>query len=456
MSTFDRHREVLCQIQPVSVVGQVMAVRGLTVSVGDFPAPVGAGCRILRAGGELEARVIGFWDDQTLVMPLGSTVGICRGNRVECTASEPTVAVGPGLLGRVVNALGKPIDGGGDFVAEARAPLWPEPIAPMLRRRISEPLATGVRAIDAVLTVGRGQRMGVFSGSGVGKSVLLGMISRYTAADVSVIALIGERGREVRDFVEKDLGPEGLQRAVVVASTSDEPPLVRVQAGAMATAVAEFFRDQGKDVLLLMDSLTRLATAQRQIGLVAGEPPATKGYTPSVFSILPQLLERSGRTRTGSITGFYSVLIEGDDLSDPISEAVRSVTDGHILLSRELAHRGQYPPVDLLRSVSRVMDDLIGSSHRAAAREIRRLVALYRDVEDMVNIGAYQAGSSEEYDHAVRAMPQIRKFMAQEVFSDEPVTMRQTTEALLALTRQIGCDSLPVRPAVTREPAQVT
>lgn len=414
MCALDRYNQLIEQLQPVSVTGQVHAVRGLTVSVSDFPAPVGAGCRILSANKSVEARVIGFHGDQTLVMPLGTTTGICRDDRVECITVSPGIAVGTGMLGRVIDGFGRPIDDKGDIPVEACVPLWPEPISALKRQRISEPLKTGVRAIDSMMTVGQGQRMGVLSGAGVGKSVLLGMLSRYCNADVTVIALIGERGREVRDFVEREVGSEGLQRCVVVVSTGDEPPLLRVQAGAAATSVAEYFRDQGKNVLLLMDSLTRLAMAQRQIGLVVGEPPATRGYTPSVFSLLPRLLERTGRTTKGSITGFYTVLVEGDDAVDPISDAVRSVTDGHIQLSRQLANRGHYPPIDCLASVSRVMSDVIDQEHLQAARQVQRWLALYSEVEDVVTIGAYRHGSSPEYDQAIRAVSEIHRFLQQD------------------------------------------
>jgi len=412
MSLFDRHRQLLRNIQPLGVSGRVGAVRGLTVSVSDFPSSVGASCRIAMSGGEMEGRVVGFADRQTLVMLLGATAGIRRGDRVSLTGSVHTVGLGGGLLGRILDGRGRPIDGRGPLKAACRRPVWPDPIDPMTRKRISEPMGSGVRAIDGMLTVGRGQRMGVFSGSGVGKSVLLGMIARGGDADVNVIALIGERGREVRDFIEKVLGPEGMRRSVVIVSTSDEPPPLRVQAGAVATTVAEYFRDRGCDVVLLVDSLTRLATAQRQIGLVAGEPPTTKGYTPSVFNLLPQLLERAGRTAQGSITAFYAVLVDGDDPAEPISDAVRAVTDGHIWLSRPLAQRGQFPAIDCLQSVSRVMSDVIDVEHQAAAREIRRLLALYGEIEDMVSIGAYQAGS-REYDAAIKAMPLVRAFLAQ-------------------------------------------
>ena len=440
MSPFDRYRQVLSQVQPVSVTGQVVSVRGLTVAVGDFPAPVGAGCRIMRGNSGLDARVIGFSGELTLVMPLGSTVGICRGDRVEGADGQPTVPVGDAMLGRVVDGMARPIDGLDDLTPQMHMPLWPDPISPMMRRRISDPLVTGVRAIDALLTVGRGQRMGIFSPSGAGKSVLMGMISRYCQADVVVIALIGERGREVRDFVEKELGDEGLKRAVVVASTSDQPPLVRVQAGAVATCIAEYFRDTGRNVVLVMDSLTRLATAQRQIGLVAGEPPTAGGYTPSVFGLLPELLERVGRTDAGSITGFYSVLTDGPDTAGPVSDAVRSVADGHIVLSAEKANRGQFPAIDFLESISRVMGEVAEPRHARAAGKVRRIEALYREIEDMVNIGAYRKGASRQFDLAVDAMPLLRQFTAQTAFDAPAAELSQTVEALLDLCGRIDRD----------------
>jgi len=436
---------MLSQVQPVSVTGQVVSVRGLTVAVGDFPAPVGAGCRIIRGRSGLDARVIGFSGELTLVMPLGSTVGICRGDRVEGANGQPTVPVGEQMLGRVVDGMARPIDGLNDLAPEMHMPLWPEPISPMLRRRISEPLVTGVRAVDSLLTVGRGQRMGIFSPSGAGKSVLMGMISRYCDADAVVIALIGERGREVRDFVEKELGSEGLKRAVVVASTSDQPPLVRVQAGAVATCIAEYFRDSGRNVVLVMDSLTRLATAQRQIGLVAGEPPTAGGYTPSVFGLLPELLERVGRTDAGSITGFYSVLTEGPDTAGPVSDAVRSVADGHIVLSVDMANRGEFPAIDFLESISRVMGEVTSGEHLEAAGRIRRVAALYREIEDMVNIGAYRKGASRRFDMAVEAMPLVREFAAQNAFDAPETKLSRTVESLMRLCSQIDCDFEPTR-----------
>jgi FliI/YscN family ATPase len=346
--------------------------------------------------------------------------------------------VGDQMLGRVVDGMARPIDGLSDLASEMQMPLWPEPISPMMRRRISEPLVTGVRGIDSLLTVGRGQRMGIFSPSGAGKSVLMGMISRYCDADVVVIALIGERGREVRDFVEKELGAEGLKRAVVVASTSDQPPLVRVQAGAVATCIAEYFRDTGKNVVLVMDSLTRLATAQRQIGLVAGEPPTAGGYTPSVFGLLPELLERAGRTDAGSITGFYSVLTEGPDTAGPVSDAVRAVADGHIVLSVEMANRGEFPAIDFLESISRVMGEVTSGQHIEASGRIRRVAALYREIEDMVNIGAYRKGASRQFDLAVEAMPLVREFVAQRAFDRPEMQLSRTVEALLELCDMVG------------------
>lgn len=432
--TPDAYKEVLRGVQPVGLTGRVSGVRGLCVMVSDFPVPISAACRISRDNMYIDGRVIGFWENQTMVMAMGSLTGICRGDRVVCTATEQTVGVGSQMLGRVLNSLGEPIDGRGAMQAESRMPVWPRAISPLSRLSINEPLATGVRAIDSLLTVGRGQRMGIFSGSGVGKSVLLGMISRYTSADVTVIALIGERGREVRDFIEKDLGPHGLARSVVVVSTGDEPPLNRVQAGAVASAVAEYFRDQGLNVLLLMDSLTRLATAQRQIGLVAGEPPATKGYTPSVFNLLPELLERSGRTAKGSITGFYSVLVEADEMNDPVADAVRSATDGHIWLSRDLANRGHWPAVDVLQSVSRVIMDVADPEHQLAARNIRRLLALHAEIAELVNIGAYASGSSADHDCAIAALPEIRQFLCQPI--DQQAQFPQTLQSLKAISRR--------------------
>ncbi len=436
MSQLEQYKKILQQVQPVTVAGRVVAVRGLTVSVGGFPAPVGAGCRILCGGKTMEARVVGFCDSETLVMPLDGTTGICHGDQVECTTVEPTVPVGNDMLGRVVDGMARPIDDKGPIAVDAHAELWPRPISAMRRERITDPLCTGVKVIDAMLTVGVGQRMCILSGSGVGKSVLLGMIGRNARVDVTVVGLIGERGREVRDFVERDLGPDGLEHSVVVVSTGDDPPLLRLQAGATATAIAEFFRAQGKNVLLLMDSLTRLAMAQRQIGLVAGEPPTSKGYTPSVFNLLPRLLERGGRTEQGSITGFYTVLAESDELNDPISDAVKSVTDGHIMLSRQMANRGQYPAVDCLRSVSRVMGDIASPEHMAAWRKLHGQLALHDEIRDMCNIGAYKAGSSVQHDAAIQAELRSRALLSQRC--DETFEMKDTVDSLIELVGSLA------------------
>ena len=442
------YRQILRQVQTVGVQGRVAAVRGLTVNVADFPAPIGAACRIVHSQRSLDARVVGFAGEFAVVMPTGSTTGISRGDRVQLLAAQPALPVGPGMLGRVLDGRGQPIDGLGPIAPAGRQAIWPEPISPMQRRRLTATLATGVRAIDAMLTVGQGQRMAILAGSGVGKNVLLGMIARYTSAPVVVISLIGERGREVRDFIERDLGASGLAKSVVIVSTGDEPPLMRVQAGAVATAVAEYFRQQGQDVVLLMDSLSRLAMAQRQIGLAAGEPPTSRGYTPSVFNLLPQLLERAGRTEQGSITAFYTVLLEADELAEPLSDAVRAVTDGHVYLSRDLAVRGQYPAIDCLQSISRLMSDLVDAEHVGAARELLSCMASYREIHEMVSVGAYQAGASSEYDRAIRAYPLIRQFLAQPV--DQADDLPTARKALLELAGRIR--AMGAAPAARRGP----
>ena len=449
---FESYKQILSDVQPIGVTGRVSGVRGLTMSVEDFPAPMGAACRIDHSGHYISARVIGFTSESTLVMPMGQIAGIRKGDKVTFTSAEQTLGVGDQMLGRVLDGRGRAIDGLGPLHTDSRTPIWPGPISPMSRRRISEPLSVGIAAIDGMLTVGRGQRMGIFAGSGVGKSVLLGQISRFSSAEVVVIGLIGERGREVRDFIECNLGPDGLSKSVVVVSTSDEPPLLRVQGAAVACAVAEYFRDCGRDVLLLIDSLTRLATAQRQIGLAAGEPPATKGYTPSVFNLLPELLERSGRTEAGSITGFYTVGVESDDPTEPISEAVRSVTDGHICLSRELSNSGHYPAIAITQSVSRVMNDVIDEEHIAAVETVNKLIASYDKIEDVVNVGAYKASTSIDGDLAVRAMPAVREFLTQPV--SEHAEWDKTKSNLLELARQIDRwreEILQSRPSQNRQ-----
>jgi flagellum-specific ATP synthase len=432
MSIFADQLVTVDELVSQGLTGRVDSVTGMILLVSGLPAPVGAMCEVAgRTGRRVGGQVVGFRGEQTVVMPLGELAGVSKGDAVCCLSSQQKVSVSGDLLGRVINGLGNPIDDGGAVHAEQHYPLIRSAPPAMHRRQIDEPLGTGIRSIDALLTAGRGQRLGIFAGTGVGKSILMGMIARYTSADVTVVALVGERGREVGDFLRKDLGEEGLNRSVVVVSTSDESPVLRVRATFLATAVAEYFRDQGNDVLLLVDSLTRLAMAQRQIGLAAGEPPATKGYTPSVFAMLPQLLERSGRTEQGSITGFYTVLVEGDDINEPISDAVRGTLDGHVWLSRSLANRGHYPAVSVLESISRVMIDVVDSEHLGAARRVGRILASWADIEDLVNIGAYAAGSNADYDLALQGKPMIDDFLRQQI--EERITFADSREQLLSL-----------------------
>lgn len=432
-ATLDNWRDQLGQLLPANLYGSVVRTSGMTAAVADFPAPVGAVVEIERqTGGPLAGQVIGFHDDLTLVYLLDNVQGLRHGNRVRLVKTSRWIRVGDGLLGRVINAHGQAIDGRPQPALEYRAPLDGRAPPALARPRIDEALSTGVRAIDGMLTCGKGQRMGIFAGSGVGKSITLGMMARYTAADVNVVALVGERGREVNDFIERDLGP-GLAKSVVVVATSDEPALARVQAAHTATAVAEFFRDDGRDVLLLMDSLTRLAQAQREIGLAAGEPPATRGFPPSVFAMLPKLLERAGRAERGSITGFYSVLVEGDDPNEPIADAVRGLLDGHAWLSRKLAARGHYPAIDIVDSTSRLMNDLAGEEHREAARALRELLAAYRDHEDLISVGAYRRGANPIVDRAIEMRQEIDTYLRQRV--DESSSVERARDALVQLMR---------------------
>ncbi|MFN3166329.1 MAG: FliI/YscN family ATPase [Phycisphaeraceae bacterium] len=400
----------------LELTGAVREVRGMAARVTALPTPVGTQVRIAAGRGRAKpvaGEVIGFDGDVAVVMPLQSLAGVGPGDKVTTGQHAQSVRVGSALLGRVLNGMGEPIDGLGPLRDTVTRPLQPRPIDPLDRPLIDAPLATGVRAVDAMATLGRGQRLGVFAGPGCGKSTLLGMMARRTEADVSVIALIGERGREVRDFIDNVLGPNGLARSVVVCATGDESALMRVRAASVASAIAEHFRDDGLDVLLLMDSVTRFCQAQRQIGLAAGEPPATRGYPPSVFSLLPQVLERAGRTREGSITGLYAVLVEGDDMTEPIADACRGVLDGHVLLSRKLAEKGHFPAIDVLGSISRVMPDVTSKQHQQAAQLLTRLVADYREVEDLLNIGAYANGSNPDYDLAIAARPMIDQLLRQ-------------------------------------------
>jgi flagellum-specific ATP synthase len=422
----------LDRIMPTALTGSVVQTIGMTASVADFPAPVGALVEIERATEvPLRAEVIGFRGDLTLVYPLAPMAGVRRGNPVRLVRTARWLRVGESLLGRVVDADGRAIDGRPQPALAERTPIDRDPPPATERPRIDTTLGTGIRALDGLLTCGKGQRMGIFAGSGVGKSVLLGMMARYTSADVNVIGLVGERGREVNEFIERDLGPAGLARSVVVVATSDEPALRRVRAAMTATAIAEYFRDCGRDVLLMMDSVTRFAMAQREIGLAAGEPPTTRGYPPSVFALLPRLMERAGRSARGSITGFYSVLVEGDDPQEPIADTVRGLLDGHTWLSRELAARGHYPAIDVLSSISRLMNDLVARPQLEAAMFIRELLAAYRDHQDLISIGAYRKGANRTVDVAIDMREELDRFLRQRI--DESVTTAEAAAALVQL-----------------------
>lgn len=423
-------RQRLEKVQPVKLLGQVTRVVGLTVEVQGITAPIGEVCEIRVPGEEkpVYAEVVGFKERNSLLMPLGDLKGIYPGCSVLATGQTLNIRVGEHLLGKVLNGLGQPIEGNIDPGAGVPYPVDNEPPNPLQRRRISAVLPTGVRAIDGLLTCGCGQRIGIFAGSGVGKSTMLGMIARHGSADVNVIALIGERGREVLDFIESDLGPEGLKKSVVIAATSEQPALVRLKGAFAATAIAEYFRDQGKDVMLMMDSVTRFAMAQREVGLAVGEPPATRGYTPSVFALLPKLLERAGMGQSGSITAFYTVLVDGDDLNEPIADAVRGILDGHIVLSRKLAAKNHYPSIDILQSVSRVMPDIVKKEHLENAGKIKDLLATYRESEDLINIGAYVKGSNPKVDRAIEKYDRIVEFLKQK--PDEYSEYSQTLETL--------------------------
>jgi FliI/YscN family ATPase len=435
-NAFAKEIERVNRVCAPALAGRVVDVTGLTVIVAGLPAPIGTMCRIRRRhDAPVAAQVVGFRDDRTVLMPLSDTLGIARGNDVTAVPGEACVAVGEGLIGRVIDGMGRVIDDGPEVYCDQQYPLYRSAPKALDRPRITEPLATGIRAMDALLTAGRGQRLGLFAGTGVGKSVLLGMIARYTDADVTVLALTGERGREVNDFVEKDLGPEGRRKTVLVVSTSDESPVVRVRASFLAMAVAEYFRDRGRNVLLLMDSLTRVAMAQRQIGLAAGEPPATKGYTPSAFALLPQLLERGGRTDRGSITGFYTVLVEGDDITDPVGDAVRGTLDGHVWLDRALANKAHYPAIGITESISRVMPDVVDETHLRAARTVVRAMAVWNEIEDLVNIGAYAPGSNPEYDTVIQTRSVVEKFLQQRI--EEGVACSDSRRELLVVAQQI-------------------
>ncbi len=420
--TLEKYSTVLSTpFKPYRVNGKVSQVIGLVIEADGPSAGIGEICLLENQGRPAgRAEVVGFRNEKTLLMPLGEMSGIRPGLDVISTGRPLKVSIGPGLLGRIVDGVGNPMDGKGPLASDESRPVFALPPNPLKRRRIAEPMLTGIRSIDGLLTLGKGQRMGIFAGSGVGKSVTLGMIARHCLAQVNVIALIGERGREVREFIERDLGEEGLKRSVVVVATSDQPALIRLKGALTATTIAEYFREAGNDVMLLLDSSTRIAMAQREIGLATGEPPATKGYTPSVFAFLPRLLERAGTSENGSITGMYTVLVEGDDLDEPISDAMRAILDGHIVLSRALANKNHYPAVDILASISRVMPDVITPEHKKFAKRLLTLMAEYKAAEDLITIGAYAKGSNPEVDKAIAVLNDVNQFLRQEINDKTP------------------------------------
>jgi flagellum-specific ATP synthase len=431
---FDAYTDAIMPGHSVRVYGKVTEVIGILIESSGPSASVGDVCNIEK-GGRLvcRAEVVGFRRDRTLLMPLGSVEGIHPGMAVAGTGRPLSVRIGGALLGRVLDGLGNPLDGKGPIRATATRSVFSAIPNPLARKRICQVFETGVRAIDGLVTVGKGQRLGIFAGSGVGKSVLMGMLARNCKSDVNVIALIGERGREVLEFIERDLGEEGLRRSVLVVATSDQPALLRIKGALVAAAIAEHFRDQGKDVLFLADSVTRLAMAQREVGLAIGEPPASKGYTPSVFATLPQFLERAGTSETGTITGLFTVLVDGDDMDEPIADAVRSILDGHLVLSRRLAHRNHYPAIDVLQSISRCMSDIVSKEHGTAAGKIKDAMAAYAESEDLIQIGAYATGSNERIDRAIRLHPQITEFLRQT--RDSATTLAESLKKMEAIAK---------------------
>lgn len=428
-----KYPEALSACQPIKLEGRVVKVAGIVAEANGPGLGIGDLCAIKNSEGrEILAEVVGFKDQRIIVMPYGPMRGIKPGSRVIDLSRRPTIKVGQAYLGRVIDGLGNPLDEKGPIKSEGEYPMYGDLLNPLKRKVIREVIDVGVCSLNALTTLGKGQRIGIMAGSGVGKSVLMGMIARNTDADVTVIALIGERGREVREFIERSLGEEGLKKSVVVVATSDTPALVRIKGAYLATALAEYFRERGLDVILIMDSITRFAMALREVGLAAGEPPSAKGYTPSVFSEMPKLLERAGALENkGSITGIYNVLVEGDDMTEPIADAIRSIVDGHVVLSRDLAHRGHYPAVDVLGSISRVMKDIVQPDHLSNANRLIKVLSIYRDAEDLINIGAYVDGSDPEIDFAKRMIRNIHAFLQQDI--TQKVTFKESVERLKAL-----------------------
>lgn len=430
-----KYKTIIEENDGIEISGHVDRIVGLVIEGKGPGTSIGTTCDIYSKNSKvpfLQAEVVGFRDNKVLLMPLGEMRGINPGDKIVVRNIKATLGIDNSLLGRVLDGMGHPIDGKGPIRSEMHYPLFPEPINPLNRERVTEHLDVGIKAINGVLTFGKGQRIGLLSGTGLGKSILMGMIARNTSADISVIALIGERGREVREFIETSLGEEGLKRSVMIVATSDQPPLVRLRGAFVATTIAEYFRDTGKDVLLMMDSVTRFALAQREIGLAVGEPPTTRGFTPSVFTLLPKLLERAGRVKNkGSITGLYTVLVEGDDLTEPISDSVRSILDGHIILTRELAAQNHYPAIDILNSISRCMTDIVSDKEMNLANRLIEIMATYRESEDLINIGAYVKGSNSKIDYAIEMIDSINKFLKQGIF--EKVNYQETIEQMKAI-----------------------
>ncbi len=420
----------------VSIRGRVTQVVGLTIESQGPQGAIGDVCHIMDARGNIMCRseIVGFRDDRILSMVLGELHDIAPGTEILSTGTALSIPVGNELLGRVIDGIGNPIDGKGPLPSGMkRRSIYAQPPNPLLRKRIAEPLATGIRAIDGMLTIGKGQRVGIFAGSGVGKSTTLGMIARNSSADINVIGLIGERGRELREFIERDLGPEGMARSVVVVATSDQPALVRIKACYVATTIAEYFRDQNMDVMLMMDSVTRLAMAQREVGLAVGEPPTTRGYTPSVFAMMPKVMERAGTAEVGTITALYTVLVEGDDMNEPVADTARGILDGHIVLARKLASLGHYPPIDILQSISRVMKDIVYPEHRRCALELQEALATYREAEDLISIGAYQKRSNPKIDRAIALNQEINRFLRQNI--DEATSYTDCITQIIAIAQ---------------------
>lgn len=435
MSVFQQMARQVYNAETYSLTGKIENIVGMSIEASGGHAAVGDICRIYNgeSGRQVTAEVVGFKNDRILLMPYSDMNGISAGNFVRNTGAQLTLRVGEFLRGRIINALGQPIDGKGPFIGGTNYCITGGYINPMNRPPIRERMEFGVKAIDGMLTIGKGQRIGIFAGSGVGKSTLMGMIAKNVKADINVIALVGERGREVLEFVQKDLGEEGMRRSILVVATSDQPAMLRMKCPSVATGIAEYFRDQGYDVLLMMDSLTRFAMAQREIGLAVGEPPVSRGYTPSIYAELPKLLERSGNFNKGSITGVYTVLVEGDDTNEPISDTVRGILDGHIVLSRSLAHANHYPAIDIGMSISRLMNDIVTKEHKELASKVRDIMSVYEKNSDLVSIGAYKAGSNRKLDYALTKMDEINAFLTQDV--DEAFTHEQTLAKLAQILK---------------------